>query len=102
MYWSQVRVLAGPPNIMIKLKNLNSTNLSLQLYFLIFSAIVIYIERDVYLAPFYFTNQESLPALQTYLSSLARTQKEEFSSIIDSNNGNFEALFKTLEEFIKN
>ena len=71
MYWSQVRVLAGPPNIMIKLRNLNSTNLSLQLYFLIFSAIVIYIERDVYLAPFYFTSQESLPALQTYLSSLA-------------------------------
>ena len=56
---------------MIKLKKLNSTNLSLQFYFLIFSAIVIYIERDVYLAPFYFTNQESLPALQTYLSSLA-------------------------------
>ena len=72
MYWSQVRVLAGPPNIvMVKLKNLNFKNLSLQLYFLIFSAIVIYIERDVYLAPFYFTNQESLPALQTYLSSLA-------------------------------
>jgi len=34
--------------------------------------------------------------------SLARTQKEEFSSIINSNNGKFEALFKTLEEFIKN
>ena len=34
--------------------------------------------------------------------SLARTQKEEFSSIISSNDGNFRALFKTLEEFIKN
>ena len=34
--------------------------------------------------------------------SLARTQKEEFSSIINSNNGDFKALFKTLEEFIKN
>jgi len=34
--------------------------------------------------------------------SLARTQKEEFSSIINSNNGKFEALFNTLEEFIKN
>jgi len=34
--------------------------------------------------------------------SLARTQKEEFSSIINSNDGNFKALFKTLEEFIKN
>jgi len=34
--------------------------------------------------------------------SLARTQKEEFSSIINSNNGEFKILFKTLEEFIKN
>ena len=34
--------------------------------------------------------------------SLARTQKEEFSSIINSNNGEFNILFKTLEEFIKN
>ena len=33
--------------------------------------------------------------------SLARTQKEEFSSIINSNDGNIEALFKTLSEFIK-
>ena len=33
--------------------------------------------------------------------SLARTQKEEFASIINSNNGNFKVLFKTLEEFIK-
>jgi phospholipid transport system substrate-binding protein len=34
--------------------------------------------------------------------SLARTQKEEFSSIINSNNGDFKVLFKTLEDFIKN
>ena len=34
--------------------------------------------------------------------SLARTQKEEFSSIINSNNGDFTALFKTLEDFVKN
>ena len=34
--------------------------------------------------------------------SLARTQKEEFSSIINSNNGDINALFKTLEEFSKN
>ena len=31
--------------------------------------------------------------------SLARTQKEEFSSIISSNDNNVEALFKTLEQF---
>ena len=34
--------------------------------------------------------------------SLARTQKEEFASIINSNNGDINALFKTLEEFIAN
>jgi phospholipid transport system substrate-binding protein len=33
--------------------------------------------------------------------SLARTQKEEFSSIIESNNGDINALFTTLKEFIK-
>ena len=32
--------------------------------------------------------------------SLARTQKEEFKSVIQNNDGNIEALFKTLEEFI--
>ena len=31
--------------------------------------------------------------------SLARTQKEEFSSIINSNDGNIDALFETLKEF---
>ena len=33
--------------------------------------------------------------------SLARTQKEEFSSILNSNDGNIDALFKVLEEFSK-
>ena len=33
--------------------------------------------------------------------SLARTQKEEFSSIIQSNDGDINALFITLKEFIK-
>ena len=33
--------------------------------------------------------------------SLARTQKEAFSSIIESNDGDIKALFATLEEFIK-
>ena len=32
--------------------------------------------------------------------SLARTQKEEFASIIQSNNGDIKALFTTLEKFI--
>ena len=34
--------------------------------------------------------------------SLARTQKEEFSSILNSNNNDINILFKTLEEFSKN
>ncbi len=34
--------------------------------------------------------------------SLARTQKEEFSSILNSNNGDINSLFKKLEEFSKN
>ena len=33
--------------------------------------------------------------------SLARTQKEEFSSILNSNEGNIEALFETIEKFIE-
>ena len=34
--------------------------------------------------------------------SLARTQKEEFASILNSNDGKIDALFKTLKEFSKN
>ena len=34
--------------------------------------------------------------------SLARTQKEEFLSILNSNDGDIKALFKILEEFSKN
>ncbi|MDC1224389.1 ABC transporter substrate-binding protein [Pelagibacteraceae bacterium] len=33
--------------------------------------------------------------------SLARTQKEEFASIIDSNDGDINALFSSLKDFIK-
>ena len=34
--------------------------------------------------------------------SLARTQKEEFASVLNSNNGDIKALFKVLKEFTKN
>ena len=34
--------------------------------------------------------------------SLARTQKEEFSSIISNNNGDIEALFENLKKFLEN
>ena len=32
--------------------------------------------------------------------SLARTQKEEFASIIENNNGDISKLFDTLKEFV--
>ncbi len=34
--------------------------------------------------------------------SLARTQKEEFASVLNSNNGDIQALFKVLKEFSSN
>ena len=34
--------------------------------------------------------------------SLARTQKEEFASVLSTNNGDIKALFKTLREFTNN
>ena len=34
--------------------------------------------------------------------SLARTQKEEFASVLNSNDGDINALFETLDKFIKN
>ena len=34
--------------------------------------------------------------------SLARTQKEEFTSILNSNNNDINALFKSLKEFSQN
>ena len=34
--------------------------------------------------------------------SLARTQKEEFASILNSNDGNIKILFQTLEKFSNN
>ena len=34
--------------------------------------------------------------------SLARTQKEEFTSVLNSNDNDIEALFKVLKEFSQN
>ena len=52
-----------------------------------------------------YTKNQDAPLIRDLIIeglSLARTQKEEFSSIINSNNGEFKVLFKTLEDFIKN
>ncbi|MDC3034291.1 ABC transporter substrate-binding protein [Candidatus Pelagibacter sp.] len=52
-----------------------------------------------------YTKNPDIPLIRDLIIeglSLARTQKEEFSSILNSNNGDINALFKTLEEFSKN
>ena len=49
-----------------------------------------------------YTNDPDNPLIRDLIIeglSLARTQKEEFSSILNSNNNDINALFKTLEEF---
>ena len=52
-----------------------------------------------------YTKEPSNPLIRDLIIeglSLARTQKEEFSSILNSNDNDINALFKTLEEFSKN
>jgi len=49
-----------------------------------------------------YTKNPSKPLIRDLIIeglSLARTQKEEFASIISSNDNNIEVLFKTLEQF---
>ena len=49
-----------------------------------------------------YTKNPSKPLIRDLIVeglSLARTQKEEFSSILNSNNGDINALFKVLEDF---
>ena len=52
-----------------------------------------------------YTKNPDMPLIRDLIIeglSLARTQKEEFASILNSNDGDIYALFKTLEEFSKN
>ena len=52
-----------------------------------------------------YTKNPEIPLIRDLIIeglSLARTQKEEFASVLNSNDGNIDALFKTLEEFSKN
>ena len=52
-----------------------------------------------------YTNQPENPLIRDLIIeglSLARTQKEEFLSILNSNNNDINALFTTLEDFSKN
>ena len=51
-----------------------------------------------------YTKESENPKIRDLITeglSLARTQKEEFSSIIESNDGDINALFITLKEFTK-
>ena len=51
-----------------------------------------------------YTKEPSNPLIRDLIIeglSLARTQKEEFNSILNSNNGDINALFKILEKFSK-
>jgi len=50
-----------------------------------------------------YTNNPEKPLIRDLIIeglSLARTQKEEFSSVIEANNGDISKLFETLKEFI--
>jgi len=52
-----------------------------------------------------YTKDKSNPLIRDLIIeglSLARTQKEEFSSILNSNNGDINALFEVLDDFSKN
>ena len=52
-----------------------------------------------------YTKNPDMPLIRDLIIeglSLARTQKEEFASILNSNNGDINTLFETLEEFSKN
>ena len=52
-----------------------------------------------------YTKDPSKPLIRDLIVeglSLAKTQKEEFSSILNSNNNNIDILFSKLEEFISN
>ena len=51
-----------------------------------------------------YTKNPALPLIRDLIIeglSLARTQKEEFASVLSTNDGDINALFKTLEEFSK-
>ena len=52
-----------------------------------------------------YTKNKDVPLIRDLIIeglSLARTQKEEFNSVLQSNNNNITGLFKTLEAFINN
>ena len=89
------------PEIEVKGKNVLNTNYTIVNSILIgtSSRPEVKIDWRVY------TKNEENPLIRDLIIeglSLARTQKEEFSSILNSNDGDINALFKTLKEFSSN
>jgi phospholipid transport system substrate-binding protein len=89
------------PEIEVKNKEVLSKN-----YTIVNSVLVSTTERpEVNIDWRVYTNNPDNPLIRDLIIeglSLARTQKEEFSSILNSNDGDINALFKVLEDFSKN
>ena len=89
------------PEIEVKKKEVLSKN-----YTIVSSILVSTAERpEVNINWRVYTKNPNNPLIRDLIIeglSLARTQKEEFSSILNSNDGDINALFKSLEDFSKN
>ena len=87
----------------IKVKNKEKINKN---YTIVFSLLVATSERpEVKIDWRVYTKNPDNPLIRDLIIeglSLARTQREEFASILNSNDGDIKALFKTLEDFSKN
>ena len=89
------------PEIEVKNKEVLSKT-----YTIVFSVLISTAERpEVNINWRVYTKNPDNPLIRDLIIeglSLARTQKEEFSSILNSNDGDINALFKTLEQFSEN
>ena len=89
------------PEIDVKIKKLISEN-----YTIVNSVLVATSSRpEVKIDWRVYTKDKNNPLIRDLIIeglSLARTQKEEFASILSSNDGDINALFKALEEFTNN
>ena len=87
----------------IKVKNKEKINKN---YTIVFSLLIATSERpEVKIDWRVYTKNPDNPLIRDLIIdglSLARTQREEFASILNSNDGDIKALFKTLENFSKN
>ena len=89
------------PEIEVKSKQIINNN-----YTIVNSVLIATIERpEVKIDWRVYTKNPNNPLIRDLIIeglSLARTQKEEFSSILNSNDGNINSLFKVLEKFSNN